>query len=180
MEIFGIASEELIFSIFLPFLFFYLLVYALLRKSMILGKPEEANTLNIFLALTISALGTFSIYYFGLSTWLPFLAGFTAVAAFIILYLYGIFGRAKEKLPSYISGEAFKTEDEKKFDAGVRNCQGLWENFEKEQKPENRENLAKQLVSEINNLDPLAKKLGKSLYEYEWYRMLRKGGETRG
>jgi len=177
MDIFGFAPNELIFYIFLPFLFFYLLIYALLRKTEILGKPKEANTLNVFLALVISTLGTFSLYYLGLSYWLPFLAGFIAVSGFIILYFYGIYGRVKERTTSYASGDFFKTEDEKKFGAGVKNCEGDWERFKKEKNPEIKKQLLGRLNSEVAELDQLAKKLGKSLYDYEWYKEIAEYGE---
>ena len=170
MEVFGLALDELIFYIFLPFLFFYLLIYALLRKSQILGKPKEANTLNTLLALVISALGIMSLYYLGLSTVLPFLAGFTAVAAFIILYMGGIFGHMKEKVPSYVSGQAFKTEDEKKFEAGVKNCENIWERYKAEPRGKAREQALREMVTEVSKLEPIASKLNKSLYEFEWYR----------
>jgi hypothetical protein len=170
MEVFGLALNELIFYIFLPFLFFYLLLYGLLRKTKILGEPKEANTLNTFLALVISALGIFSLYSLGLSSVLPFFAGFTAVAAFVILYLSGMFGKVKEKVPSYVSGEAFKTEDEKKFEAGVKNCEGIWERHKTETKPKAKEQALKEMVTEVSKLEPIASKLNKSLYDFDWYK----------
>jgi len=177
MDIFGLTLQEVIFSIFLPFLFFFLLVYALLRKSRILGEPKEVNALNTLISLVISALGISSIYYLGLSTWLPFIAGFMAVVAFVSLYLFGILGRVKEKMPSYASGEAFKTEDEKKFAKGMKDCEGLWERYQKQKDPEAKKQLYAQLASEVNKLKPLADKLNKSLYDYEWYREATETGE---
>jgi len=168
MEVFGVELQELIFSLFLPFLFFYILLFALLKKSKILG--ENANRLNSLLALVISALGIFSLYSLGLSYWLPFLAAFLAVAAFVSMFFFGIGGYGIKKTSSYISGEAFKTEDEKRFEAIKKNCEEIWNEFEKESDINKKASLFARLESEINSLKPLAEKLGKSLYDFPWYR----------
>lgn len=167
MEILGLALQDFIFSIFLPFIFFYILLYALLRKSKILG--EGANMLNTLLALTISALSIFSLYSLGLSSWLPTLGAVTAVSAFIIMFLFGISGYSVKKTKDYISGQAFKTEDEKKFDAGINSCETIWKKIQEEKNAEAQASLLRQLGSEIGKLESIAPKLGKSLYDYEWY-----------
>ncbi|MEM5772749.1 MAG: hypothetical protein QXL86_00790 [Candidatus Aenigmatarchaeota archaeon] len=168
VSIFGIELQELIFSIFLPFLFFYILIYALLTKSKVLG--ENTNRLNSMLALVISALGIFSLYSLGLAYWLPFLAAFLAVAAFASLYFLGLIGYTTQKTTNYISGEAFKTEDEKRFEAIKKNCEELWNNFENETNLNKKAELLAKLENEINSLKPLAEKLGKSLYDFPWYK----------
>jgi divalent metal cation (Fe/Co/Zn/Cd) transporter len=167
MEVFGIELQELIFSLFLPFLFFYILLFALLKKSKILG--ENANRLNSLLALVISALGIFSLYSLGLSYWLPFLAAFLAVAAFVSIFLLGVGSYSIKKTSSYVSGEAFKSEDEKKFDAGIKNCEAIWERFKKAEGKAKEEAL-KEMMKEVSSLEPIASKLGKSLYEFDWYK----------
>jgi predicted membrane channel-forming protein YqfA (hemolysin III family) len=177
MEIFGLPLQEFIFTIFLPFIFFYLLLYALLRKSKILGEPKEANRLNVMLSLVISALGILSLYSLGFTLYLPYFAAFTAVAAFVIMYLMGMFGYAHKKTSAYISGEAFKTEEEKKFDSHVKDCENIWKRFKAEKRPE----LVKEMAAKVAELELLAKKLGKSLYEYDWFneflQLAKAGGE---
>ena len=168
MEIFGIEFQELLFSIFLPFLFFYILLYALLTKSKIFG--EKVNRLNSLLALVISALGIFSLYSLGFSYWLPFLAAFLAVATFVFMFFFGVGGYGVKKTSTYISGEAFKTEDEKRFEAIKKNCEEIWNEFEKESDINKKAVLLSRFESEVNNLKPLAEKLGKSLYDFPWYK----------
>jgi predicted membrane channel-forming protein YqfA (hemolysin III family) len=166
MEILGLPLQDFIFSIFLPFIFFYLLLYALLRKSKILGEPKEANKLNTMISLVISALGIFSLYSLGLAAYLPYLAAFAAVAAFVTLFLFGTFEYGSKKMTSYVSGDAFKTEDERKFDAGVKSCKSIWAAY----KEKGDEKSLKQMVEEVSKLEQLAQKLGKGLYEFGWYK----------
>jgi len=168
MDIFGLTLQELIFNLFLPFLFLYILLYALLRKSKILGKSEETNILNTMLALVLSALGIFSLYSLGLTVWLPYLAAFTAVASFIVMYFFGVAGQALKRTTSYISGDAFKTEDEKKFEAGMKDCEAIVKRLQTEKVPEIRQKLSETLDAKLAELKPIAQKLGKSLYDYEW------------
>ena len=165
MEILGFTLDELIFSLFLPFLFFYILLYALLTKSKIFG--ENANRLNSLLALVISALGIFSLYYLGLTTWLPFLAAFLIVSSFIIIFAFGVGSTALKKVKFY---EEEAIGDRKKFEEGIGKCKSIWERFEAE-----RDNAKKMLIlgemkNEVEKIKSLAEKLGKNLNEYEWYR----------
>ncbi|MEM5854874.1 MAG: hypothetical protein QW472_00945 [Candidatus Aenigmatarchaeota archaeon] len=161
INIFGIETQELIFSIFLPFLFFYLLIYALLTKSKIFG--ESANRINSILSLVISALGIFSLYSLGLAYWLPFLAAFLAVAAFASLYFLGVSSYSLKKIQDI-------TENEKKFKDGVKKCEEIWEGLNKTKDPVEQMKLIGKLESEIERLRPLAEKLGKNLEDFEWYR----------
>jgi hypothetical protein len=165
MEIFGLPLQDFIFTIFLPFIFFYLLIYALLRKTKILGEDTQTSRLNSLISITISALSVFSLYSLGLTASLPALGGIIAVTAFVSLVIYGIFAYAFKKQVSYSTGEAFKTEDERKFDSLVKDCENMWKKF----KAEKNEESLKDMAQKINELGPLAKKLGKSLYDYEWY-----------
>ncbi|MEM7822366.1 MAG: hypothetical protein QXI23_02695, partial [Candidatus Aenigmatarchaeota archaeon] len=165
MEIFGLTYDQLIFSIFLPFLFFFLLIYALLRKSKILG--EQAERLNLLLALVISALGIFSLYYLGLTTWLPFLAAFLAVMAFLLMYAYGVGSYALKKVAFY-KEEAIG--DKKKFEIGVENCKKIWERFEAENNVNKKVMILGEMKNEVEKIKPLAEKLGINLYDYDWYK----------
>ena len=165
MEILGFGLQDFIFTIFLPFIFFYLFLYGLLRKTKILGDSAEANRLNSLLSLVISALGIFSLYYLGLTVLLPILAAFAAVASFVILYLFGTLGYSKKKISSYSSGDAFKNKDERKFDTLVKKCSELWKKSDRGEKQE----IMKEIIPMVGELEPLAEKLGKPLSEYEWY-----------
>ncbi|MEM5766227.1 MAG: hypothetical protein QW423_01160 [Candidatus Aenigmatarchaeota archaeon] len=164
MEIFGLGFQDLIFSLFLPFLFFSLLIYILLKKSKILG--EQTERLNILLALIISALGIFSLYYMGLTTWLPYLAAFLALAAFLLIYFYGIGNFVLKKMDFY----GIEKNEKKKFDTGVENCKKIWESFERETNPEKKIMFLGEMKSEVEKLKSLAEKLGMDLYSFDWYK----------
>jgi hypothetical protein len=165
VEILGLGMQDFFFQIFLPFLFFFLLIYALLRKTKILGEGTQTNRLNSLIALTLSALSIFSLYSLGLSASLPILGAITVVAVFVALFLTGTVSYGLKKEKEYISQEAFKTKDEKKFDAGVKNCENLWKRYEKT----NDTKLLQEMANEVKTIDPLAKKLGKTLYDYDWF-----------
>jgi hypothetical protein len=165
MEILGFTLDELIFSLFLPFLFFYILLYALLTKSKIFG--ENANKLNSVLALVISALGIFSLYYLGLTTWLPFLAAFLIVSSFIIIFAFGVGSTALKKVKFY---EEEAIGDRKKFEEGIGKCKSIWERFEAERDDAKKMLILGEMKNEVERIKPLAEKLGKNLNEYEWYR----------
>jgi len=164
MEVFGIEFQELLFSIFLPFLFFYILLYALLTKSKIFG--ENANRLNSILALVISALGIFSLYHLGLTTWLPFLAAFLIVSSFILIFIFGVGGIAFKKATVFAEEATLK----KKFEEEVEKCESIWERFEAEKDAVKKAILFGEMKNEVEKLKPIAEKLGKNLNEYEWYR----------
>ncbi len=160
MEIFGFELQEFIFSIFLPFLFFYLLLYALLTKTKILTDSTSINSLT---ALTLSSLSIFSLHSLGLSALLPFIAAILALSAFVSIYVFGISKKAMEKM-GY-------PEDERNFEKGVAKCEELWKNFRRSPSEE----LKRELLSEIFKLESLAKKLNKSLDYYEWYNAYKRG-----
>ena len=164
MEVLGIEFQELLFSIFLPFLFFYILLYALLTKSKIFG--ENANRLNSILALVISALGIFSLYHLGLTTWLPFLAAFLIVSAFILVFAFGVGTTALKKVTGYVKEATL----DKKFEEGTEKCKSIWERFEAEKDAVKKAILFGEMKNEVERLKPIAEKLGKNLNEYEWYR----------
>jgi len=163
MGIFTLSYDELIFSIFLPFLFFFLLTYALLKKSQILG--EQARRLNLILAMVISALGIFSLYSFGLTTWLPFLAAFLIVASFLLIFGFGVGSYALKKVAFF-----YEEEDMKKFEEGVKKCQEIYNELSKTKDDAERLKLFGKLESEIERLKPIANKLGKNIKDFEWYK----------
>lgn len=170
MDILGLTLQEFIYTIFLPFLFFYIFLYALLRKSKILGEEKEANRFNTLLSLVISALGILSLYTLGLTVWLPYLAAFLAVAAFFVLFVLGTLGFGGKKLTSYYSGEAFKTIDEKRFDVLASDCENLWKGFKKDKSQQK----LNELGAKLSELEPLARKIGKNLDNFDWYKEVKK------
>ena len=165
VEIFGMTIQEFLFSIFLPFIFFFLLLYALLRKSKILGEGSQTNRINSLIALTLSALSIFSLYSLGLSALLPIMGAITAVVAFVATFLLGTVTYSVKKQSSYLSQEAFKTKDEKMFDSITKNCEKNWKKFKGGDQKALRE-----MDSEVKNFIGLAEKLGKDPYQYEWFK----------
>ncbi|MEM5829283.1 MAG: hypothetical protein QW040_00455 [Candidatus Aenigmatarchaeota archaeon] len=165
MEVFGLSIQTVVFSIFLPYLFFSLLIYALLRKSSIFG--EKTERLNLLLALVISALSISSLYYMGLTTWLPFLATFLTIASFLLVYVYGIGNYALKKVAFY---EEEVKGDKKKFEEGVENCKKIWERFESEKDINKKLMLLGEMKNEVEKIKPIAEKLGINLHDYEWYK----------
>lgn len=169
MEIFGTTLNTLLFSFFLPFLLFYLLLYALLRKSKVLGESKQTNYLNTLLALTLSGTAILSLHSLGLTRWLPLIAGFTTLAAFAGLFVYGTLSYSIKKVTSYQTGEAFKTEEEKKFEKLLPTVNELWNEFFKapdEKKPQ----IFKELHNKMKVLEEISEKLKKDLrVELRWY-----------
>lgn len=166
MEVFGIPFQELLFSIFLPFLLFYVLFYALLRKSKILG---DVRSLNVATALVLSALVVSSLYPLGIIPYLANTAMAVAVASFVALFVYGIISLTIRKGKEYKTGEAFKSEEEKKFDKAVANATEKWERV-KEQLPKPDPVKVAALREQVKILEELAKKLNKDLrVEIPWY-----------
>jgi len=172
MEIFGLTMQDFFFQIFLPFLFFFLLIYALLRKTKILGEGTQTNRLNSLISLTLSALSIFSLYSLGLSASLPIMGAITVVAVFAALFLTGTVSYGLKKEKEYISGDAFKTKEEKSFGANLKNCENLWKKYEKT----NDQNLLRPMVVKFDELEQQAEKLGKDLYRYGWYTEFKKLG----
>lgn len=166
MEVFGIPFQELVFSIFLPFLLFYLLFYALLRKSKILG---DAKNLDAMTALVLSAIVIFSAYASGIINYMATIGVGIAIASFVAIFIFGTMSTAAHKIKSYRTGEAFKTEDEKKFDAAKENANRIWEKIKKSIPKVDPSDL-NQLQGQIKILEELASKLHKDLdIELPWY-----------
>jgi predicted membrane channel-forming protein YqfA (hemolysin III family) len=164
-QFFGLTIQQFIYVIFLPFLFFYLFLYGLLRKAKIFGDDKSAKRLDTMLSLVISALGILSLYSLGFTVWLPYLAAVLAVASFVVLYVYGVLGHSIKKTSTYTSGYAFKTDEEKKYDSLVADCKNIWTKFKKE----HSEQSLKEMASKVAELSKLAQSLGKSLYTYDWF-----------
>jgi Ca2+/Na+ antiporter len=166
MNIFGISIQDFIFSIFLPLVLFYLIFYALLRKSKVLG---ENKSLDAITALVLSALVVFGIYSLNTTQYLVNTSVAVAIACFIALFIYGTLKITLKKGLEYS-----KEEDTKRFEEIKRKGAELWEKFSKDP------SLLPSLESLAKELAVLAKKLNKDPNEIEWYknlkRYLEKGG----
>jgi hypothetical protein len=164
--------SELVFNFLLPFLLFYALFFALLEKTKILG--EKARKFNAIVALSISGIGMISIYSLGLISYLTWIVAGTMVLVFFALFIFGVLSYSTKKTREYYTGEAFLTKEEKEFEAGKRNANGLWEKL-KEAKDEEKIKIFSQLDSQMKILEELAKKLKKELSsELPWYEEFKK------
>ena len=163
MEVLPLQLDYLIFYLFLPFLFFHLVFFGLLSRAKIFP-----NRMNALIALTLSALSVYSLSSLGLSWLLPYLGAALAVLSFTLLYLLGVFTKAMKRANEYITGEAFKTEEEKEYEASLKKCESLW-NAMKGAKEEEGKKLAEEFSKEVSKLEGLAGKLKKNLYEHKWY-----------
>jgi len=166
MEIFGLPLQEFIFNVFLPFLLFYLLIYALLEKSKIFG--EKAKSLNVLTALTFSAIGTYSIFSLGVMSYLTWVVVGTILTAFVGLFVFGSMHYSFKKTEFY-----YTEEDRKKFEDVKENLNSLWLKLQEAIKAGRKEDigaLTPQLISQIKILEELAPKLKKDLrVELPWY-----------
>jgi hypothetical protein len=169
MEVFGISMQELIFSIFLPFVLFYLLFFALLRKSKILG---ENKNLDAITALVLSGLVITSMYSLGITRYLANFGAAVAVACFAALFIYGTIKMTLTKGWEYSTEE-----DRKRFEELKKKGEELLGKLPKDP------SLLPALDNIVKELEILAKKLKKDLSDVEWYskykeykKSLEKGG----
>jgi len=156
MEVFGINTNELIFSIFLPFLLFYLILFVFLKRSNIFG--DVGNTYYSLTALTISLISILSLYSLGLTRILPYLAVALTVLSFVAVYLFGVF--------KYSVNIAMRDERFKKLKEEIEKLSSEYEKEKDEKKKEEIKNRLKDKLSEIENI---AKQFGLKIYE-DWYK----------
>jgi|YelNatPaOPRAMG01_1025707.scaffolds.fasta_scaffold13472_5 Ca2+/Na+ antiporter len=156
MEVFGITTNELIFSIFLPFLLFYLILFVFLKRSNIFG--DVGNTYYSLTALTISLISILSLYSLGLTRILPYLAVALTVLSFVAVYLFGVF--------KYSVNIAMRDERFKKLKEEIEKLSSEYEKEKDEKKKEEIKNRLKDKLSEIENI---AKQFGLKIDE-DWYK----------
>ena len=156
MEVFGITTNELIFSIFLPFLLFYLILFVFLKRSNIFG--DVGNTYYSLTALTISLISILSLYSLGLTRILPYLAVALTVLSFVAVYLFGVF--------KYSVNIAMRDERFKKLKEEIEKLSSEYEKEKDEKKKEEIKNRLKDKLSEIENI---AKQFGLEIDE-DWYK----------
>jgi len=157
MDIFGIPVNEFIFSIFLPFLLFYLILFIFLRRSNIFG---NVNKLYYSLtALTISLISILSLYSLGLTKILPYLAASLTVLSFVAVYLFGVF--------KYSTNVATRDERFKKLKEEI---ESLTNEYEKEKDEKMRADIKKKIKEKLSEIENIAKQMGRKIEEEEWYK----------
>ena len=157
MEIFGLALSELIFSIFLPLILFYLILFIFLKKSKIFG--DVGNLYYSLTALTISLISILSLYSLGLTKILPYLAASLTVLSFIAVYFFGVF--------KYSLNVATR---EERFNKLKNEIQTLTEEYEKEKDEKKKEEVKKKIKEKLSEIETLAKQIGRKVEEEEWYK----------
>jgi ABC-type Na+ efflux pump permease subunit len=157
MEVFGITTNELIFSIFLPFLLFYLILFVFLKRSNIFG--DVGNTYYSLTALTISLISILSLHSLGLTKILPYLAASLTVLSFVAVYLYGVF--------KYSASVATKEERFNKLKEGIER---LTSEYEKEKDEKKKEEIKKNLKEKLSEIELLAKQINRKVEEEDWYK----------
>jgi Ca2+/Na+ antiporter len=157
MEVFGITTNELIFSIFLPFLLFYLILFIFLKRSNIFG--DVKNAYYSLTALTISLISIFSLYSLGLTRILPYLATSLTILSFSAVYLYGVF--------KYSMNVATRGE---KLDKLRKEIDELVNEYEKEKDEKKRSDIKKKIKEKLSEIENIAKQMGRKIEEEEWYK----------
>jgi Ca2+/Na+ antiporter len=157
MEVFGITTNELIFSIFLPFLLFYLILFVFLKRSKIFG--DVGNTYYSLTALTISLISILSLYSLGLTRILPYLAVALTVLSFVAVYLFGVF--------KYSVNVATR---EERFNKLNEEIERLTSEYEKEKDEKKKEEIKKSLKEKLSEIENLAKQIGRKVEGEEWYK----------
>jgi hypothetical protein len=156
MEVFGITTNELIFSIFLPFLLFYLVLFVFLKRSKIFG--DIGNTYYSITALTISLISIISLYSLGLTRILPYLAASLTILSFSAVYLYGVL--------KYSMNVATRGE---KLDKLRKEIDELVNEYEKEKDEKKREDIKKKIKEKLSEIENISKQMGRKIEE-EWYK----------
>jgi len=157
MEIFGFALNELIFSVFLPLILFYLILFVFLKKSKIFG--DVGNLYYSLTALTISLISILSLYSLGLTKILPYLATSLTVLSFIAVYFFGVL--------KYSVNVATR---EERFNKLKGEVEMLTEEFEKEKDEKKKEDIKRRIKEKLSEIEGLAKQIGRKVEEEEWYR----------
>ena len=122
MDILGIPINSFIFSIFLPFVFFFTLFFALLQKSKIFGSPTEAKKINMLLSLTLSAIAIYSSYLFGLTSYFFTVALAILLVTFIGLFFIGSWKLSNRKLRTFYTKYKLDiTKEKKEYEEAKRN-----------------------------------------------------------
>jgi hypothetical protein len=160
MKIFGVSTSEFIFSIFLPLLLFYLILFVFLRRSNIFG--NVGNLYYSLTAITISFISILSLYSLGLTKILPFLAAFLAVLSFVAVYLYGVFKYSLNVVTR-----------EEKFNKLREEVERLISEYEREKDEKKKEEIKGNIRKKLSEIENLARQVGKKIEEESWYKYVK-------
>lgn len=151
----GLTFNEIISSIVLPFLFFYILYYVFLRKGKIFGK--EYTLYYSLSSILLSIISTLSIFLLGLSNYLPLVfVGFIIVFFFVnyFIYLY-------ENLEKKLKIERYD------LNSLANEILGLVNSYNETK--ENKEKIKESIKEKVSIAEELAKKKKIDLEKEEWY-----------
>jgi len=157
MEVFGLPLNELVFSIFLPLLLFYLILFIFLKKSNIFG--NVGNLYYSLTALTLSLISILSLYSLGLTKILPYLAASLTVVSFVAVYIFGVF--------RYSVNVATR---EERFNKLREEIESLTKEYEKEKDEKKKADIKKKIKEKLSEIENIAKQLGRKIEEEEWYK----------
>jgi len=157
MEIFGIGLTDLIFSIMLPLILFYLILFIFLKKSNIFG--SIGNLYYSLTALTLSLISILSLYSLGLTKILPYLAASLTVLSFVVVYLLNI-----------LEYSVSLTNREERFKKLKEEIEKLVDEYEKEKEEKKRGRIKRELKEKISEIEHLAKQMNRKIEDEEWYK----------
>ena len=156
MEILGISLSEMLFSVFLPLILLYLILFIFLKKSNIFG--NVGNLYYSLTALTLSLISLLSLYSLGLTKILPYLAAFVTVLSFISVYLFSLL--------KYSVEVATKEERLNDLREEIERLTSEYESGDERR----REEIKKILRKKLSEAESLAKQIGRKIEEEEWYK----------
>ena len=157
MEVFGLPLNELVFSIFLPLLLFYLILFIFLKKSNIFG--NVGNLYYSLTALTLSLISILSLYSLDLTKILPYLAASLTVLSFVAVYIFGVF--------RYSVNVATR---EERFNKLREEIESLTKEYEKEKDEKKKADIKKKIKEKLSEIENIAKQVGRKIEEEEWYK----------
>ncbi|MCD6483289.1 MAG: hypothetical protein J7K83_03425 [Candidatus Aenigmarchaeota archaeon] len=106
-----LQPNELIFSIVVPFLIYYVLLFGILERIRLFNKRT-----NSLLSLLIGILGTYSLYKIGLSGILPSLAAIFIVSIFGAIFFFGAGKKSLEYANKAVSQQNSRDKDNLKLE----------------------------------------------------------------
>ena len=157
MEIFGFPLSELIFSIFLPLLLFYLIIFIFLKRSNIFG--NVGSMYYSLTALVISLISILSLYSLGLTKILPYLAASMVILSFISVFLF--------KIVRYSVDVATREERLKRL---IEEIEKLTNEYESENEEKRKQEIKKILKEKLSEAESLANQIGRKIEEEDWYK----------
>lgn len=153
---FGLSSKDLIFSILLPLILFYLTLYVFLKKSKIFG--EVSNYYYAVTSMLVSLISIFSIYSLGLSWLLPLILTFFIVVVFFVVYFLSIY-KHSERVIKKLSYN---------LETLIKEIENLTKDYEKAPEAE-KEKIKEKLREKISLAKDLGKAQGRNVENESWF-----------